>query len=373
MDKPKVKFNTKNNPEFFQTVRARVNKHFKDNKITKQANGAMKFKTVFMVSLYLIPLILMLVGIVTNLWMVILMWAIMGFGMSGIGLSVMHDANHGSYSTNKNVNNALGFLVNIIGGYHINWKIQHNVLHHTYTNIDGYDEDIAKPVMRFSPNQERKPIYRYQIFYAPFLYGIMTIYWFISKDIEQLFRYHKRDLLRPQGITIRKAVASVIFNKIWYAIIFIVLPIMLIPIAWWQVVIGFLLMHFISGITLAFVFQPAHVVGETEFYEVDENNSVENNWAIHQLRTTSNFANNSTLFSWYVGGLNFQIEHHLFPNICHIHYKNISSIVKATALEFNLPYHHHNTFARALKSHFVLLNDLGTGKYDTDQLVSTSS
>ena len=103
------------------------------------------------------------------------------------------------------------------------------------------------------------------------------------------------------------------------------------------------------------------------------NNKMATDWASHMMHTTANIATKSLFLTWFSGGLNFQIEHHLFPNICHIHYKNISSIVKATALEFNLPYHHHNTFARALKSHFVLLNDLGTGKYDTDQLVSTSS
>jgi linoleoyl-CoA desaturase len=127
---------------------------------------------------------------------------------------------------------------------------------------------------------------------------------------------------------------------------------------------GFLLMQFISGLILALIFQPAHVIEETAFFTPDENGSVENNWAIHQLKTTANFANKSGWFSWYVGGLNFQIEHHLFPNICHIHYKKISKIVEQTAKDFNIPYYQHRTFYDALKSHFTLLHELGTGAYD---------
>lgn len=123
-------------------------------------------------------------------------------------------------------------------------------------------------------------------------------------------------------------------------------------------------MQFIAGMILALIFQAAHVLEETEFFELDENISVENNWAIHQMKTTSNFARKGYLFSWYVGGLNYQVEHHLFPNICHIHYKKLAPIIEATAKEFNVPYHQHKTFLGALKSHFKLIHSLGTGSYD---------
>jgi linoleoyl-CoA desaturase len=292
------------------------------------------------------------------------MWILMGFGMSGIGLSIMHDANHGSYSKNKNVNNILGFLVNFLGAYHINWKIQHNVLHHSFTNVEGMDEDIANPVMRFSPGQDRKWIFRFQAYYAPMFYGIMTLYWFLSKDIEQIIRYNKKDLLKTQGISFRKGLTQVIFHKSWYLVLTLILPMLILPIVWWQVLLGFLMMHFISGIVLALIFQPAHVIQETNFFDPVETGSMENNWAVHQLLTTSNFANGSRLFSWLIGGLNFQIEHHQFPKICHIHYKSISSIVKKTALDYGIPYYEHKTFFGAVRSHFSLLNQLGTGAYD---------
>ncbi len=360
-----VKFNVEDRPEFFKELKKRVNLYFKENKISRHANASMVIKTIFMITLYFVPWVLMLTGVVTSTWGLIGMWALMGLGMSGIGLSIMHDANHGSYSKNKTVNWALGYLVNFAGAYHSMWKIQHNVLHHSFTNVDGHDEDIAKDgIMRFSPTQERKPFFKYQIFYAPFLYGIMTLYWFLAKDYQQVLRYHKKDLLKTQGLTKRSALAEVIFNKGWYLAGFLILPIVLISAPWWQVLLGFLLMHFICGLILALIFQPAHVINETSFYVPDENNSVENNWAIHQLYTTSNFANGSRWFSWLIGGLNFQIEHHLFPNICHVHYRDLSKIVKSPAEEFDVPYYQHGSFYNALKSHFSLLHSLGTGSYD---------
>lgn len=365
MTKPIVKFNTAHQPEFFQVLRKKVNQHFKDNNISRYANLNMKAKTVFMICLYFVPLGLMIAGVFTSALTVMLMWILMGLGMSGIGLSIMHDANHGSYSKNQKVNNALGFLVNFLGAYHINWKIQHNVLHHSYTNVDGLDDDLNNAVMRFSPNQERKGIHKFQVFYAPFFYGIMTIYWLISKDFKDLVEHHKNNLLEKQGITFRKALSSVIFNKTWYIALTLIVPMVVIPLPWWQILLGFLLMQFICGLLLALIFQPAHVIEETDFFDPRDNNgSMENNWAIHQMKTTANFANRSVIFSWFIGGLNYQIEHHLFPNICHVHYRKISQIVRETAEEFNIPYNHHRTFLHALRSHFTLLHKLGTGEYD---------
>jgi linoleoyl-CoA desaturase len=359
-----VKFNVNDQTEFFTELRKRVNSYFKDNKISKYANFNMKFKTVFMISLYFVPFALLLFGFVSSFWAMMLMWTLMGFGMSGIGLSVMHDANHGSYSKNKYVNYSLGFIANFLGVYHTNWKIQHNVLHHSFTNVEEFDEDIKNGVLRLSPNQVRKWVHQFQAYYAPFLYAIMTIYWTISKDFEGLARYKKKELLASQGLTYRQGLRQLIIYKASYFILTIALPIILIALPWWQVVIGYVLMHSICGLVLTLIFQPAHVIQETEFYAIDKNGSVDNNWAIHQLKTTSNFANGSRLFSWFIGGLNYQIEHHLFPNICHVHYRKIAKIVKATANEFNVPYYHHKTFFKAVGSHFSLLNQLGTGSYD---------
>jgi len=367
-----VKFNKADRPEFFRVLRQRVKAHFEDTQQSRHANGHMVVKTIFMLALYTIPLLLILSGAATQLWVVLSLWALMGFGMAGIGLSVMHDANHGAYSRHKSVNQALGALLNLIGGYHVNWRIQHNVLHHSYTNVHEFDEDIKKGIIRFSPNQPGHRGYYFQAFYAPFLYGLMTLVWVFVKDFVQLIDYNRRGLLKAQGLSFPKAVATVLFNKSWYLALTLVLPIFILPFAWWQTLLCFLMMHFICGIILALVFQPAHVIEETQFFKPAEDGSVDNSWAIHQLMTTANFANGNRPLSWFVGGLNFQIEHHLFPHICHIHYRDLSKIIKATAEEYGLPYHEHRTFAAAIRSHFVLLHQLGTGRYD-DQAALASA
>ncbi|NNC83111.1 MAG: acyl-CoA desaturase [Flavobacteriales bacterium] len=366
----KVSFNTKDRPEFYRTLNQRVNAYFKENDLSKHADGNMKFKTAFMLVLYTVPLVLMLTGAVTGLWPIMVMWALMGLGMSGIGLSIMHDANHRSYSKNPKVNDALGFLLNYIGGYHINWKIQHNVLHHSFTNIEGHDEDIETIIMRQAPGQERKYLHRFQAFYAPFFYGLMTFYWLVSKDFEQLVRYNKMGLLAGQNLTFRKALTQVIIYKVLYIALTLVLPIILVDLPWWQTLLGFLMMQYISGLILALVFQPAHVIEETEFYTPSDTGSVENNWAIHQLMTTANYARGNRALSWFIGGLNYQIEHHLFPTICHVHYRNISPIVQQTAEEYGIPYQEHRSFYSALKSHFSLLHSLGTGRYDQEMALT---
>lgn len=363
MSVPAIKFNLQDKPEFQKVLRKKVNLYFKENNISKYGNWTMWIKSVFMLSIYIVPLILMLTGVVSGLWPVMGMWAIMGFGIAGIGLSIMHDANHGAYSNDQKVNDIMGFVLNVIGGYPANWRIQHNVLHHSFTNIEGFDEDIKKgTLVRFSPYQPRYFMHRFQIIYAPIFYGILTLVWVVGKDLDQLLRYRKMGLLEGQKLTFWRAFFEITFHKIWYLAIFLGLPIYFIDLPWGQVVLGFVLMHFIAGMILALIFQTAHVIEETDFFEPDENGSVENNFFIHQLRTTANYANGGTMFSWFVGGLNYQVEHHLFPNICHVHYQNISKIVKETAAEYGIPYHEHKTFYGALKSHFSLLYKLGVGK-----------
>ncbi len=367
MDTIQLKFNKADRPEFFKVLNKRVNQYFKENNISKKANLTMVFKTIFMLALYFVPLVMMLSGVITSLGGIMVLWAIMGLGMAGIGLSVMHDANHGSYSTNKTINKLIGFVINFMGSYHATWKIQHNVLHHSYTNIHEHDEDNNNNAMRFSPNQEIKPFHRFQVYYAPFLYCFMSLNRFLVKDFVQVIRFSKNNLLVGEGLTFASALIQVLLHKTWYILLTIVLPIMVVDLPPGQIIMGFLLMHFICGLILALIFQSAHILEETDFFVSGENGSMENNWAIHQLRTTANFANDNRLFSWFVGGLNYQIEHHLYPNICHVHYADISKIVQRTTKEFNLPYHQHHTFLDALKSHFSHLNQLGKGKLSMEK------
>lgn len=310
--------------------------------------------------LYFGPYGLILAGIVTNPIMLILMVVLMSIGLAGIGLSVMHDANHGAYSNKPWVNTIMGYSLNLVGANCFNWKMQHNVLHHTYTNVHDEDEDISpRGVLRLSPHSKWKFIHKFQHWYAWFLYGLMTIAWMVVKDFARLIKYHKNGLAKKHKADIREEWTILIATKLVYVGYIFMAPLLLTTLPWWAILVGILIMHYIAGFMLAIIFQPAHVIDGTEFPLPDETNTLENNWAVHQLLTTTNFGNKSRWFSWYVGGLNFQIEHHLFPNVCHVHYRKISKIVKETAQEFGLPYKSADTFIQALKLHAKLLKQLG--------------
>lgn len=355
-----VKFNHSKDPDFITTLRKRVNHYFEENHLSIYANWAMVFKTVFMLLLYLIPYGFIVLSDISNPWIIAFLWALMGLGSAGIGLSIMHDANHNSYSRNSKWNQWLGFLLNFIGGSATNWRIQHNYLHHAYTNIEGVDEDIDPgKVMRLSPHKEKLPIHRWQHIYGWFLYGLMTLSWVTSKDYSQLKRYRDMGLLSRQNKSYPYLVTELFLSKAFFFGYLLIIPLVFSSAAWWQTLLFFAMLHFIQGFILTIVFQPAHVMPDSDYPLPDHSGNMENNWAIHQMHTTTNFAPKSRLFSWYVGGLNFQIEHHLFPNICHVHYKKISEIVKKTASEFSIPYHVQPTFVKALVEHGRMLKRLG--------------
>jgi linoleoyl-CoA desaturase len=346
--------------EFYSTLVLRVNEHFKTRNISKNGNAGMFIKTAFMFLIYLIPYVLIITGIVTNIWWMLALCCLMGVAIGGIGLAVMHDANHGAYSSKPWVNRLLGLSLNVVGGNAFNWKVQHNVLHHTFTNIHDVDEDISpRGVLRLSPHGDWKRFHRFQHLYAWFFYGLMTLVWVLVKDYVRIQKYHKEGLLKKQKTTFWKEWVVLLSSKLAYAMYMFVIPALVLPLAWWQLLIGFIVMHYIAGFILAIIFQPAHVIDGSEYPLPDEHGKMDNSWAIHQLHTTTNFANESRVFSWYVGGLNYQVEHHLFPNICHVHYRDISKIVKATAQEFGLPYKSQRTFFGALVGHARMLKQLG--------------
>ena len=356
----KIKFSAHINPGFINELRQKVKTYFDENKTSKYGNMHILLKSVFMLSVYLVPYILMMTGIITSLPLVFLCWLVMGIGMAGVGMGVMHDANHGSFSNIRIINNLLGKSLFLLGGYPPNWKFQHNTLHHSYTNIDGHDEDITTiGIMRFSPHKPVLKIHQFQHWYAWFFYGLMTISWATNKDFKQLNRYKNYGSAYSGKKTYGQMLTEIILGKILYYAIFLILPILIIPIAWFWILLFFLAMHFVTGFILGIVFQTAHVVTDTQFPTPDENGNIENNWAIHQLSTTSDYSPKGRFFSWLIGGLNFQVEHHLFPNISHIHYRKISPIVKETAEKYGLQYHVKPTFISALMSHLRMLKMLG--------------
>lgn len=363
MDQTKKKtfprFVPKDKTTFFPTLQRRVNEHFKENNISKFANKTMVVKTIVLISSFVIP-VLMINFLTLQPWAVIVLYTLMGFALAGIGMSVMHDANHGAYSRNTNVNRWLGYSLNLVGGMVFNWKIQHNVLHHTYTNVHGADDDIAdKLILRLSPHSDVKKVQRFQYIYVFFFYSILTIYWSLLKDFVQFFRYRREGSNRYSKKENAKYFASMVALKLMFFAYMVVFPIVFQGYSAGLIIGAFLIMNAISGLVLGLVFQLAHSVEEAEYPLPNDSNIIESEWAVHQMNTTVNFARDNKLLSWYVGGLNFQVEHHLFPNICHVHYPEISRIVEQTAAEFGVSYRCTPTVREAVASHMSALKKLG--------------
>jgi len=359
----KIEFPNNVNMDFVTTLRKRVNDYFKENNISKYGDYEMVIKTIVMTLIYLVPYFIFLSGVVTSYFGVFLLWILMGIGTAGIGLSIMHDANHGAYSKNKTVNKILGLYLNLVGGSAIMWKYQHNRLHHFYTNVTGLDQDIEGiKVLRFSPHRPRIGIHKLQFIYAWFFYGLMTISWVTAKEYSQIKKFRKMGLITTKEEANKLYFELTLWKLFYYAYV-VVLPLIIVDIPVWLLFVSFLASHFVAGFILGIIFQPAHVVPSSQYPMPKAEGSMENNWSIHQLLTTSNFAPKSRIFSWFVGGLNYQVEHHLFPTICHIHYKKLSNIVQQTVKEFNLPYYSERTFVGALWEHGKMLYNLG--RYDS--------
>jgi linoleoyl-CoA desaturase len=348
----KLKF-SKSKSQFLTTTRNRVDQYFIDEKISKHANWLMWLKAFLFLGGFFMTYIIILTDVLT-LSGVIGLCLLLGIFSAFVGFNICHDAIHGSYSANKNVNRLFSNLFHFVGANPYMWNITHNIVHHTYTNISGHDEDleIAPGLIRLSNDVPANRLHKFQHWYAFALYSLASLSWVFRKDYKKFFQPQVGQILNNHP---KIEYFNLFFFKALYLCIFIAVPMLLIAAPWWHVLIGFLIMHAAQGFTMGLVFQLAHVVEGTDFPMPDTLGNMEEVWAVHQMHTTANFAGNNVFAAFFLGGLNRQIEHHLFPKICHVHYKKIGVIVKQTALEFGIPYIESPTFACALRSHFRML------------------
>jgi linoleoyl-CoA desaturase len=356
----KIKFEDANQPEFYKTLKLRVQSYFERSQISKNANSFMIFKTVLFLSLQLGLYIAMMSGYFHPLGYILLF---MAFGvMTGLmNFNVVHDALHGAYASSPWLNRFLGYIYDINGTSSYVWKITHNLMHHTYTNIPGCDNDIDKAIiLRLNPQDPRLPFHYYQNIYAFFLYCLTAANWILYSDY--IFFIDQMKQGKVQNSDIALFFGGKIFNLIWL----VVLPLIWLPYSPWVILLGYFCALLAAGFSVSIIFQLAHVVQNVKYVQPDEEGLIPLNWAAHEMMTTSNFAIHNAFVTHLLGGLNFQIEHHLFPTICHVHYPSLHFIVKDTAREFGLPYHEYPSFSAALKSHYLRLRELG--RCDAKQL-----
>lgn len=347
--------------EFRSVLRKRVDEYFARSGKSKHADWRMVLKIIFYLggyfSVYAFVLSAERPGVQYFAAMLLA-----GLFMAGIGFNVAHDAAHGGLSSKKWVNHALAHSFTLIGAHLYTWRILHNVIHHTWTNVSGSDGDLETvSALRFyDTDAPRKSYHRFQHIYCFPLYTLTMLVWVFKKDYQHMNRKVHCGYAKP---TPPKSEWVLLYlSKFGHYSAFLVLPPLVAGYGIGKTILGFLVMHLICGFALACVFALGHFVDGVIVVEKGPDGNVAQSWGEHQLRTSANFATDSTLFYWTLGGLNTQIEHHLFPKICHVHYRALAPIVAQTAREFGLPYHSYPTMSSALAAHRRYMKNFGQSR-----------
>jgi linoleoyl-CoA desaturase len=336
-------------------LRKRVNEYFQQQKISSAGNYKLYIKASILLAGYSLVYI-HLIFFTPLLWVAIIECTLLGILTASIGFNIMHDGAHGSFSKYPWLNKLAASSLDFLGASSFMWNMKHNVIHHAYTNIDGVDDDInAKPFLRLCETQKHYKIHQYQYIYFWLLYCLLYLFWVFFADYEKYFS-HKIGNVPLKKLELEDHITFWSFKTL-YAFLFIGLPVYFCGFFAWLT--GFLILTAVAGFLLSIVFQLAHTVDETAFpVPIQPSNKIKDEWALHQLKSTANFATKNKFISWWLGGLNFQVEHHLFPKISHVHYPAICKIVRQTCIESGVPYIEYPTMYRAIKSHISYLKKL---------------
>lgn len=340
---------------FFRDVKARVDAMLAATGQSERDVPAMYAKTATIVTWWAVSWTLLMFAAPTA-WLAVPFCISLGLAVSAIGMAVMHDANHGSYSRHGWRNRMFGWFIDAMGASSFVWRTKHNAIHHTWTNLSGVDDDLDMGFLaRLEPQQPRRPWHRFQHLYVWFLYALLLPKWVFIDDVANLVegRIGQHKLPRPSSGQWAALLAGKAFFLLWA----LAVPLLFHP--WPQVVACYLLVSATAGLTLAVTFQLAHCVQEAEFPATPASLRMPTDWAEHQLATTVDFAPDNRVVTWLVGGLNFQVEHHLFPSMCHLHYPAIAKIVAQTARDHGLNHRCTPSLGNAMASHYRLLRQLG--------------
>ncbi|MEN3327651.1 MAG: linoleoyl-CoA desaturase [Acidobacteriota bacterium] len=341
---------------FQKEVRRRVDDYFRTTGNRQRDCPAMYAKTAVILTLFA-GLYALLVFVAASWWQALPLAVLLGLSVAAIGFNIEHDGAHQAYSSRAWINRVMAMTLDLVGASSYVWHWKHSVVHHTYVNITDHDADIdIAPFGRLTPHQKRFSFHRWQHFYLWPLYGVNVIKWNVYDDFRDVIlgRVGATRVPRPK----RWELAGFVGGKLVFFTLALGLPLLFHRA--WIVLLFYAVTVSISGLVVSVVFQLAHCVEEAEFPIASEHNhSMENAWAIHQVETTVNFSRRSRVQSWLLGGLNFQIEHHLFPRICHVNYPALSPLVEQTCRDFGLQYREHSSFALGLLSHFRWLRYMG--------------
>jgi len=340
---------------FFRVLRARVDDHFAGR--NRRDDLRLYLKSVIVLAWFFISFGMMLAS--SNSGFQLLLCVSAALAACGIGFNIFHDSIHNSFSANPKINLFLArSSCAILGVSRYFWRHKHNVLHHSFTNVLQWDDDLeTRGCLRMSPQQPWEKKFKNQHIYCWFLYSLATIEWIFIKDFVHYFTMRINHFQKYPSMA-KKDKIEFWTLKVVYFSIFVATPFLFQP--FWKCVVGLVIFHLTLGLSVTLIFNLAHVMEKSSFLESrgESPSSYGSEWAVLQLATTVNFGRNNKLLTWFSGCLNYQIEHHLFPKVSHTHYPEISKILIRTATEFHLPYNDYPTYTSALKSHFRKLKEL---------------
>lgn len=316
----------------------------------------MYLKTAIVLSCFAASYVL-LVFAARNAWQALPLAIVLGISTAGIGFNIQHDGGHNAYSKRAWINRTMAMTLDLIGGSSYIWRWKHAVFHHRYVNISGYDPDIEIGMFgRLSPHQKWRPFHRWQHLYLWPLYGLIAVKWHLVDD----FRSVATGWVGPHRIPRPRGTDMVIFvaGKAAFLSLAFVIPLLFHP--FWIVLFYYALAAVVLGMLMSLIFQLPHCVEKAEFpLPEKETGRIKNPWAVHQARVTLDFSRGNPILTWPLGGLNYHLEHHLFPIICHVNYPAITKIVQDTCGEFGIVYKEHRSFREGMASHFRWLRQMG--------------
>lgn len=339
-------------------VNARVHDYFRERHLSLKANSWMLFKITMLLLLYFSTYIFIISGALNEI-AILSATIFLGFISALIGFNIAHDAAHGALFRSEKMNRLFAYSFELIGMSNYAWKLKHNIIHHNNPNVMGSDFDIeAGPVLRLSPADKVLPFHKYQHIYAPAVYILFSLILVFVNDFKIICGYRREEI---DGKKHQNHILPLtVFFKSVYLFMMLILPYLMLPYSFLQILAAFLMMHALLSILMAFVLIPSHLFESTCFGSLNESGKINGNWAIHQMMTTVDYSRKSRLCNWLLGGLNINIVHHLFPGICHVHLIPVSDIIKACADEYHICYN-EMSMVEAMVSHFKILKQLGKG------------
>ncbi|HSU27822.1 MAG TPA: fatty acid desaturase [Chitinophagaceae bacterium] len=350
----KIRFQPEPHNGFYNTLKHRVRLYFRENKISRYANTEAILKALLFFSLYCAAYFLIISGKLP-LWAFFISWFAMGVAIMFAAMSIVHDAAHNAFSSRKWVNRLLLHFANLVGGDGYIYKYKHTISHHPYTNIPGIDIDLEQSnIVRVTPYTQSRKEHRHQSGYMKLIYPFYVFYWVLFRD----FKYYRLKQIGP--VSAHHAMihwVTLIASKLFYIFYMLILPSLVLPHPFWQILLGFMLTQVGSGLVAMFALLSNHVVEDSLFVVPDQQGHINCSWGEHQLLTTDDFSPDSKIISFFFSGLNHHVAHHLFPNYCHVHYPAITKLLRMTVDEFGLKYR-YNSITGGLQSHFKLLRKL---------------